>query len=153
MHTIHDRGYKRLFSNVVIFRQLLETFVHEDWVNDLDFEHCRTLDKSFVSEQYQETESDLIYQVNFRGREAYLVILLEFQSSVERFMALRVLNYLTNFYMAYIESRPKVRKLPPVFPILLYRGKDAWTAPVTMTALIDNVTVLGKYAPRFNITK
>ncbi len=81
MHTIHDRGYKRLFSNAVIFRQLLETFVHEDWVNDLDFEHCETLDKSFVSEHYKETESDILYRVNFRGREAYLVILLEFQST------------------------------------------------------------------------
>ncbi len=64
-------------------------------------------------------------------------------------MALRVLNYVTNFYMDYVESREKVKMLPPVFPILLYRGKNSWTAPVKMADLIDHVDVLGKYAPRF----
>jgi hypothetical protein len=28
--TIHYSGYKRLFSNKTIFRQLIETFVEED---------------------------------------------------------------------------------------------------------------------------
>jgi hypothetical protein len=35
---IHDSGYKRLFSNRTIFRQLIETFVEEEWVQLLDFE-------------------------------------------------------------------------------------------------------------------
>ena len=60
MPTIHDSGYKKLFSNKVIFRQLIETFVKEDWVKDLDFDSCDTVDKSFISEHYKETESDII---------------------------------------------------------------------------------------------
>lgn len=32
MHTIHDAGDKKLFSNTHIFRQLIETFVSEAWV-------------------------------------------------------------------------------------------------------------------------
>ena len=72
MTTIHDSGYKRLFSNTVFFRQLLESFVKEPWVKEIDFSHCETLDKSFVSEHDKETESDIIYQVLLKGREAYL---------------------------------------------------------------------------------
>jgi len=90
--TIHDSGYKHLFSNKVIFRQLIETFVTEAWVKDLDFETCQKIDKSFISEHYKATESDIIYQVKFRSKESYLIILVEFQSTVPRFMALRVLN-------------------------------------------------------------
>ena len=60
---IHDSGYKKLFSNQTIFRQLLETFVNQEWVNQLDFSTCETLDKSFISQHYQETESDLIYHI------------------------------------------------------------------------------------------
>lgn len=92
MHTIHDSGYKKLFSNKTIFRQLLETFVSEAWVEEIDFEDCETIDKSFVSDHYKETESDLIYKVKLRGRVAYLIILLEFQSTVDRFMVLRELS-------------------------------------------------------------
>ena len=105
MQTIHDKGYKKLFSNKVIFRQLIETFVHEDWVKDLDFDNCETLDKSFISSHYKETESDIIYKINLRDKEAYIFILIEFQSSVDHFMALRILNYVTNFYMDYLESK------------------------------------------------
>ena len=35
---IHDSGYKKLFSNRTIFRQLIETFIHEAWVKELNFE-------------------------------------------------------------------------------------------------------------------
>jgi predicted transposase/invertase (TIGR01784 family) len=147
--TIHDSGYKRLFSNKTIFRQFIETFIHEDWVQDLDFSACKKLDKSFVSEDYQETESDIIYEVKFRGHKSYLVILIEFQSTVARFMALRVLNYITNFYMDYWESNSKIKTLPPIFPIVLYNGDKKWTAPVNLSELIKPNDLLGKYALDF----
>lgn len=73
MKTIHDKGYKKLFSNKVIFRQLMETFVHEDWVKDLDFDSCETLNKSFISSHYKETESDIIYKIRLRDKEVYSV--------------------------------------------------------------------------------
>lgn len=98
---IHDSGYKKLFSNQTIFRQLLETFVTREWVNHLDFTTCEMLDKSFISQHYKETESDLIYKVQLLNHEVYIYILIEFQSTVDPFMALRALNYITNFYMDY----------------------------------------------------
>ena len=85
---IHDSGYKKLFSNRTIFRQLIETFVNQEWVHSLDFDTCEPLDKSFISEHYKETESDLIYKIQFQDREVYIYILIEFQSTVDPFMAL-----------------------------------------------------------------
>jgi len=76
MPTIHDSGYKKLFSNKVIFRQLIETFVKEDWVKDLDFDSCDTVDKSFISEHYKETESDIIYKLRLRDKEIYIFMLI-----------------------------------------------------------------------------
>lgn len=151
--TIHDSGYKRLFSNKTIFRQFIETCIHEDWVQDLDFAACKKLDKSFISENYQETESDIIYEVKFWGQKSYLIILIEFQSTVARFMALRVLNYITNFYMDYLESNSKIKTLPPIFPIVLYNGDRKWTAPVNLSELIKPNDLLGKYALDFKYCK
>ena len=131
---IHDSGYKKLFSNRTIFRQLLETFVNQEWVHSLDFDNCEPLDKSFISEHYKETESDLIYKIQFHNREVYIYILIEFQSTVDPFMALRVLNYITNFYMDFLVNNSGVNK---VFPIVLYNGNALWTAPVNLSALIQ----------------
>ena len=146
---IHDSGYKKLFSNQTIFRQLLTTFVKEDWVNDLDFESCQTIDKSFISEHYKETESDLLYKVGLKAREIYIYILIEFQSTVDDFMALRVLNYITNFYMDYLTSNKGVKKLPAVFPIVLYNGERRWTAPVNLKNLIEENPSLDQFSLDF----
>ena len=146
---IHDSGYKKLFSNRTIFRQLLETFVNQEWVHSLNFDKCEPLDKSFISEHYKETESDLIYKVQFHDREVYIYILIEFQSTVDPFMALRVLNYITNFYMDFLVNNSGVNKLPAVFPIVLYNGSAPWTAPVNLSALIEQTPPLGRFALDF----
>ncbi len=146
---IHDSGYKKLFSNRTIFRQLLETFVNQEWVHSLDFDTCEPLDKSFISEHYKETESDLIYKIQFQDREVYIYILIEFQSTVDPFMALRVLNYITNFYMDFLVNNSGVNKLPAVFPIVLYNGEARWTAPVNLSALIERTPPLGRFALDF----
>ena len=153
MHAIHDAGYKKLFSNKTIFRELIQTFVREKWVKDLDFEQCEALDKSFVADHYKETESDLIYNVKFRGLDAYLFVLLEFQSSVDRFMAVRVLSYVTSFYLDYVRDNKHVRKLPPLFLIVLYNGDRRWSASTTLSALLQDPALLGKYTPRFQYFK
>ena len=146
---LHDSGYKKLFSNHTIFRQLLETFVNQEWVHSLDFDTCEPLDKSFISEHYKETESDLIYKIQFHNREVYIYILIEFQSTVDSFMALRVLNYITNLYMDFLVNNRGAKKLPAVFPIVLYNGEAPWTAPVNLSALIEQNPPLGAYALDF----
>ena len=146
---IHDSGYKKLFSNRTIFRQLIETFVNQEWVHSLDFDTCEPLDKSFISEHYKETESDLIYKIQSQDREVYIYILIEFQSTVDPFMALRVLNYITNFYMDFLVNNKSVQKLPAVFPIVLYNGEARWTAPVNLSELIEQTPPLGAFALDF----
>ena len=146
---IHDSGYKKLFSNRTIFRQLIETFVNQEWVHSLDFDTCEPLDKSFISEHYKETESDLIYKIQSQDREVYIYILIEFQSTVDPFMALRVLNYITNFYMDFLVNNKSVQKLPAVFPIVLYNGEARWTAPVNLSELIEQTPPLGAFGLDF----
>ncbi|MCX6045826.1 MAG: Rpn family recombination-promoting nuclease/putative transposase [Chloroflexi bacterium] len=151
--TIHDSGYKRLFSNKTIFRQLIETFVEEVWVSRLDFDRGERLDKSFVSEHYKETEADIIYKVPLRDSDKviYLCLLIEFQSDVQRFMVLRSLHYRCNFYMDFVLSNKNVRGLllPAMFQLVLYNGDEKWTAPTNLDQLIESEIDLGSYGLHF----
>jgi hypothetical protein len=128
MTNVHDSGYKILFSNRTIFRQLMESFVAQPWVAQLDFDRAERVDKSFVSEEYQQTESDLIYRLPWGEDELYVYVLLEFQSTVDKWMALRMLNYITDFYMSWRKDHEDAQKLPPIFPLLLYNGDERWRA-------------------------
>ena len=153
MFPIHDRGYKRLFSHPRFFRQLLESFVKEAWVTELDFEQCEKMEKSFISEHYKATESDLLYQVKLRGQDAYVYVLLEFQSTVTWFMAVRFLHYICSFWLDYAENQPPNRKLPAVFPVLLYSGDDKWTAETDLANLLAYPALFEHYTPRFRYCK
>lgn len=146
---IHDSGYKKLFSNRTIFQQLIETFITETWVKELDFTSCETLDKSFVADHYKETESDLIYKLKLHDKTIYIYVLLEFQSKVDHFMVIRVLYYILSFYMDYRANYKRVQKLPAVFPIVLYNGQQQWSAPTRISDLIEPEPSLGEYAIGF----
>ena len=144
---IHDSGYKYLFSLVAFFRQLVESFVEESWVATLDFTRATLLDKSFVSAEYAHAEADLLWQVPLQGRTeaVYFYLLLEFQSTVPRLMALRVGQYLLNAKSDLQRLHNHATVLPQIFPLVLYNGKEKWTAPVKLSALEERVVDLGEY--------
>ena len=67
-------------------------------------------------------------------------------------MALRMLRYILEFYSSLRKQDPKLKVLPPVFPILLYNGEARWTAPENFADLIDNRISLD-FIPQFRYFK
>jgi len=104
----HDSRYKHLFSNPKMLEELFHSFVKVDFVKDIDFSTAVKLDKSFVSEEFKLTESDLIVRVNRKNtrQEAYLYLLLEFQSTPDPTMPIRV-NAVSALFV--LENAPIVR--------------------------------------------
>ena len=80
----HDRGYKLLFSNKEMMRDLLLEFVTEEWVDGLDLDTLDRVHDSFVTDDLRERFDDIIWRVSFRGRMVYLCLIVEFQSSPDR---------------------------------------------------------------------
>ena len=134
----HDRGYKSLFSHSRMVEELIRSFVREEFVKDIDFSKLKRTFSSFVTEEFRERESDIIWQVDIKDSKVYFYLLIEFQSTVDRFMVLRLLSYMMFFYLELIKDE-NVRKsecLPAVFPVLLYSGEQTWTAPQSLDEII-----------------
>jgi predicted transposase/invertase (TIGR01784 family) len=144
---IHDSAYKKLFSNRTFARDLLVHFVEEPWVHLLDFERATIVNKSFIGDQYKENEADLIYQFPVKGTDkfVYVYLLIEFQSTVDRFMVVRVGHYIHSFYLEYRDNTEKVKLLPQLFPIVLYNGRERWTAPTVLSELIEQAVDFGDF--------
>lgn len=147
----HDSRYKKLFSHPSSVKKLMLSFIDEPWVKELDYSSLEKLDKSFVTDEFINKESDIIYRIKFREQDIFIYLLIEFQSSVDRFMSLRMLRYITEFY-EYIVSAKKVKKLPAVFPVMLYNGEKRWTASEQLGNLIER-TIPDKYIPEFSFYK
>ena len=69
----YDSAYKYLFSSRRIFHQLLVSFVDEPFVASLTVEDLQAIDKSFISEEMINRESDIIYRVKKEGLEIYKI--------------------------------------------------------------------------------
>ena len=150
----HDNSYKLLFSHPEMVRDLLLGFIHEDWVQQLDFSSLQKFSGGYVSDKLRGRESDVVWRVRWRGKEdrwLYVYVLLELQSTVDSFMAVRMMTYVGLLYQDLIRQRLLTPdgKLPPVLPIVLYNGHAPWRAPLDVADLIETVPGgLEQYRPR-----
>ena len=147
----YDEAYKRLFSNAEAVAELFRGFVREPWVEELRLERLERFEGSFVSENLRSRETDMIWRVPFRNGWLYVYLLLEFQSEVDRFMALRMMVYVGLLYQELVKRGELVGKgkLPPVLPVVLYNGERAWSAPLDVgELLVDCPSGLRRYRPQ-----
>ena len=77
-------------------------------------------------------------QAEASGPWLYLVVMLEFQSTVDYLMALRVRSYVDRFHMEQWRDRRfrATDRLAPVLPIVLYIGRARWTAAARVIDLV-----------------
>src|SRR5262249_19327835 len=125
---VHDHSYKLLFSHSRMVRDLLVGFVGGRWVDDADFGTLERVSDAYVTDDLRARADDIIWRVRCGGHYVYLLV--EFQSSVEPFMAVRVLTYVGLLYQDLIKARaiPWGERLPEVVPIVLYNGSPRWYA-------------------------
>ncbi|HZH16716.1 MAG TPA: Rpn family recombination-promoting nuclease/putative transposase [Archangium sp.] len=108
-------------------------------VSEVDWSSLRREPGSVVDPELRETESDLLFTARLHtGHPLLLYVLLEHQSSVDRWMALRMLRYVVRQVERWRQEHPKSELLPIIIPLVMYHGPDgAWTAPRRVEELFD----------------
>ena len=145
-----DAAYKELFSHPRMVEDLLGGIVAPEWSDALDFTTLEKLPAEYVSDDLRRRQGDLLWRVRFRERWLYVLVLLEFQSSVDPNMALRLLVYTGLLYQDLIRrgALEQDEKLPPVLPVVFYNGRSRWTAAREVSDLIAPVgEALARYQP------
>ena len=120
---------------------LLRDMIGEAWVEVIDFASAERVNTSFVSDEWKNRESDVIWKFRRRdtGAPVYVYVLLEFQSRPDRYMPVRLMTYIGMFYEQLIaEGRlPPSGRLPLVIPIVVYNGLGLWRTPLDLAELIE----------------
>ena len=145
-----DAAYKELFSHPRMVEDLLRGIVAPEWSGALDFTTLEKLPAEYVSDDLRRRQGDLLWRVRFRDRWLYVLVLLEFQSTVDPHMALRLLVYTGLLYQDLIrrDAPEQDENLPPVLPIVFYNGRSRWTAALEASDLIAPVSeALAPYQP------
>lgn len=135
----HDLSYRSLFSYPRMVEELVREFVKEPWVRKLDFKTLKRVNASYVSPDMKGREGDLVWRLRLRdGSTVYVYLLIEHQSRVDRFMAVRLMGYIGLLYQDLLKNKELTPdgRLPLVIPIVLYNGEAKWWAPLELSELI-----------------
>ena len=162
VYHVHDLAYRSLLSDKAVFLDFLRSFVHADWVRDLDEDSLRRIESTFVLPGLRRRESDVVWCGRLLGDDGDVTfyVLVEMQSSVDATMAHRLLEYQTAIWRdaepaepaakeaaTGAERRPRTKpkaqgktpgkgKLPAIVPIVVYNGRRRWTAARRFRRLI-----------------
>lgn len=126
----HDGAYKTLFRQRELVQQFIHHFVPASVVSQLDLSRMELVNTSFVLERLRR-DSDCIWKLHFNnGEPLYLFMLVEFQSTVYTYMAVRVALYIALLYDYLITTQAKELdgKLPPTISFVIYNGQPTWSA-------------------------
>lgn len=150
----HDAAFKRWFDHARTVEDLLRGFAPADVVKALDFDTLEQLPPDYVDDGFARGSGDAAWRVRFRGAAGdwlYLLVLLEFQSTVDRHMAARILAYTARMYLKLIRGGrlPADGRLPPVLPVVIYNGERRWSAAREVGETIASVgEALAPFQPR-----
>ena len=141
MNKVHDSSYKFLFSNPEFVRDLIIGFIPDDWIHTLDYETLKKVPGSYITDDFKQREDDIVWRVKVGSEWVYLYLLIEFQSSVDKYMALRMMVYVGLLYQDLIKRGEVLAdgRLPPILPIVLYNGSQRWSAATDIADLIPAV--------------
>jgi hypothetical protein len=79
--------------------------VKKAWVEQLDFSTLEKVSGSYVSDELRDREDDIIWWVRWGDDWLYVYLLLEFQSSIDKYMAVRVMSYLGLLYQDLVRQK------------------------------------------------
>ena len=148
INNIHDKSYKDLYSNKEVFLDLIKGMLNAPWAKNLKPEDLTLSNNTYIASDYEETESDIVYSATIDGNEVIFYVLLEFQSSVDYRMPLRLFFYISELLREHSKNanhKPydKDIKIPAIIPIVLYNGKTPWDAKVRFRDIINNGALYG----------
>ena len=137
-----DPAYKLIFSQVRMVEDTLRGFLAPEWCGQLDFSTLTRMNAEYVGADLQHRIGDMVWRVEFKpdgplgdrplanGERPYLLILFEFQSSVDHDMAWRMHEYvyLLHRHLRHGGTFKAEGCEPPVLPVVVYNGERPWTA-------------------------
>ena len=152
----HDIAHKEFYSHPENVKDLIQGFVALDCVSEFDFSTLERDNDSFVEKEKNERHDDIIWRLKWRDRWVYVYIIIEFQSSVDETMPVRIMSYLSLLYLNLLANENlgygQNKKLPIVLPIVLYNGSDIWNVPKNIQDMVDETSEekLQKFIPKLS---
>lgn len=151
LHQPHDRLFRAVFSDADEAASLLQAALPGVIRDSFDWTTLTLLDGTFVDEDLQGSQSDLLYQVEHTatGQPVSMYLLFEHQSSPDPWMPFRLLRYSCRIWEAGRRNDPASSELRPIVPVVFYQGARGWNHSTEFADLFPETVRSLPWIPRF----
>ena len=148
-----DPIYKRIYAFAEMVADLLRSIAPTATLEALDLRSLRKAPADYIGDDFRQRRGDTVWRVRAQGANggwAYVMVMLEFQSTSDATMALRVNEYTVMLHRELLRAKAaKPGDLPLVLPVVLYNGESRWTAADNVRDLIVPVGPAGPVLDAF----
>ncbi|MFE3546474.1 Rpn family recombination-promoting nuclease/putative transposase [Nocardia sp. NPDC059177] len=133
----HDAVCRHFFGSPENAASELRALLPEAFVAQVDWSTLTLMPSGFVSDHLKSRYGDLLFSVRVDGRLAFIYCLIEHQSRSDRWMALRLTEYMVNIWRQYLRDNAESEVLPMIVPLVVYahpKGRR-WRAATDLSEL------------------
>jgi predicted transposase YdaD len=133
----HDAVFRRVLGEPANAASQLRAVLPAEVVARLDLGRLSRVSGSFVDADLRWRHSDLLFTAPLAGREAFIYVLVEHQSSADPLMSFRMLRYVVRIWDRYLAEHPEADRLPAVLPLVVHHNRRPWSGPTDVWDLVD----------------
>lgn len=120
--TPHDAIFKQLLAHIDTARDFIDIHLPADLRSLCDLNTLQLESGSFIEEDLRAYYSDVLYSLEINNKTGYIHVLIEHQSSPDKYMSFRLMRYAIAAMQRHLEAGNDT--LPLVIPVLFYHGKQ-----------------------------
>jgi len=123
--TPHDHFFRGMLQNKETAKEFFRFHLPANIRQEVDLESIELESDSFIESNLRAQATDLLYTAQFGERRGYLYMLVEHQSTSNKFMPFRLLKYIVAIMDRHLKQN-KGGILPVVYPMVVYSGKSPY---------------------------
>ncbi|HOF24468.1 MAG TPA: Rpn family recombination-promoting nuclease/putative transposase [Thermotogota bacterium] len=120
----HDKLFKEVMGDMETVKSFIQHYLPPKIVRLIDPESITIETDSYIEKDLSEYFFDLLFRVKMQQEEAYVYLLFEHKSKVDKHVSLQLLGYMTSIWKKTVP-----RPLPVILPVVFYQGREKWEAP------------------------
>ena len=125
----YDHIFRFAMSIQIVAEQFMQSNLDDDLKNELELSTLKEIKNESINLKMADSISDVVYECKYKDKSipaAKIIILVEHQSTPDRFMPLRIYHYLFGLLLNEVKARTtnKNAPLPACWAMIFYHGKQ-----------------------------
>ena len=120
----HDKLFKEVMGDMETVKSFIQHYLPPKIVRLIDPESITIETDSYIEKDLSEYFFDLLFRVKMQQEEAYVYLLFEHKSKVDKHVSLQLLGYMTSIWKKTVPQ-----PLSVILPVVFYQGREKWEAP------------------------